>query len=258
MKTENNIIFGRNPVLTALKTKPGTIEKIYIRYGSQGKPIDDILYLSRKQKVPVSILDKDKFQKLEKETNSKNTQGVVAYLSIVNYYELSSIIFMNLFQTNPILLLLDKIQDPQNLGAIARTAECAGVNGLLLTSKDTAPINSTVLKASTGAILNIPIARVPSITKAIEALKKNGFWIIGTDPQAEINYWDTKYDIPLVLIIGNEGAGLSPAVKKMCDTLVKIPLYGKIESLNASVSAGVILYEIRRQRERVEQESHQQ
>lgn len=248
MKNEN-IICGRNPVLSVLKTNPSNIEKIYIRYGSQGKNVEEILYLSRKQRVPISILDKDKFQKLEKETNNKNTQGVVAYLSIVNYYNLTDLIPLTLSNNKPVILFLDKIQDPQNLGAIARTAECAGVSGLIITAKDTAPINSTVLKVSTGAILNLPISRVQSAVKAIQTLKESGFWVVGTSPDAEMNYWETGYDLAVVIVIGNEGQGISPQLKRMCDIVVKIPLYGKVESLNASVSTGIILYEILRQRE---------
>ncbi|MCX7908679.1 MAG: 23S rRNA (guanosine(2251)-2'-O)-methyltransferase RlmB [Ignavibacteria bacterium] len=246
---EENIIFGRNPVLTVLRNKPTQIEKIYLRYGVEGKPIDDIIYLSRKNSVPFSFLDKEKFKKIENEIQVPQTQGVIAYLSLIEYlelYELIDIAFQK--EKQPILVFLEKIQDPQNLGSIARTAECVGAQGLILTTKKTAPINSTVVKASTGAILNLPIVKVDSTIETIEDLKKFGFWIIGTTPKAEIDFWDFNYDVPIVVIFGSEGRGLSQSTLKHCDAVIKIPIFGKTESLNASVSAAIILYEIRRQR----------
>ncbi len=249
MKTEK-IIIGRNPVLSILKTSPHNIEKIYIRYGVQGNPIDDIQKISRKHGVPISILDKEKFKKLEREISNDQTQGVVAFLTLIKYYELDELIeYAYKVEKHPILVFLDKIQDPQNLGAIARTAECVRAQGIIVTTKDAAPINSTVIKASAGAIMNIPVAKVLSTSKTIDYLKNNGFWVVGTSPNAKEIYWSKNYDFPVVIIIGNEGKGVSPVLLKACDTLVQIPLYGKAESLNASVSAGVILFEIRRQRD---------
>jgi 23S rRNA (guanosine2251-2'-O)-methyltransferase len=247
---EHNYIYGRKPVLEALRNKPSTLEKIYLRYGLQGKEIENILITAKKERIPISIIDKVKFRKIEKEINAEQTQGVVAYLSIVTYLSLEELLSKALKETsNPILVFLDKIQDPHNLGAIARTAECAGATGLIITCKDTAPITATVVKASAGAILHIPISKISSQAKAIELLKDAGFWIVGTSPSAKVDFWHSKYDFPMVLLIGSEGKGVSPSLLNKCDLIVKIPLFGKVESLNASVSSGIILYEIRRQRE---------
>ncbi|MGB9771514.1 MAG: 23S rRNA (guanosine(2251)-2'-O)-methyltransferase RlmB [Candidatus Kapaibacteriota bacterium] len=246
---QNSLIFGRNPVLEALRNRPESIEKIYIRYGTKGKAIDNIFHLARKFKIPVSTLDKEKYLRLVKQSEFPDTQGVVAILSVVNYVELTTLV-RNAFESTrkPIFVLLDRIQDPQNLGAIARTAECSGVQGIILTSEDSAPITPSVVKASSGAILNIPIAKVKSLSITIEFLKENGFWVIGTDSNAKSVYWETNYDFALAIVIGNEGKGISSSILNKCDVVVKIPLFGKTSSLNASVSAGIILYEVLRQR----------
>ncbi|MFN3306099.1 MAG: 23S rRNA (guanosine(2251)-2'-O)-methyltransferase RlmB [Candidatus Kapaibacteriota bacterium] len=249
MKFEK-IIFGKNPVLEALRCYPWKVEKIYIRYGSTGRHIDEILMISRKHRIPLSFLDRKKFKSLENKIDTENTQGIVSFLSIVEYFELDDLIARAFEHTNlPILLFLDKIQDPQNFGAIARSAECAGANGLIVTTKDTAPINSTVVKSSSGAILHLPITKVYKPFEAVEKLKQSGFWLVGTYPNAEMNIWNTNFNVPITIVIGNEGKGISRAILKSCDVLVKIPMYGKTDSLNASVSAGVILYEVRRQRD---------
>ncbi len=244
------IIFGKNPVLEALRSYPWKVEKIYIRYGTTGRHIDEIIRISRKLCIPLSFLDKGKFKNLVKKIDTDNTQGIVSFLSIIEYFELDNLIARAFEQADlPVLLLLDKIQDPQNLGAIARSAECAGVNGLIITTKDTAPINSTVVKSSSGAILHLPITKVSKPLDAVEKLKQSGFWLVGTSPRAEMNLWNMNFNIPITIVIGNEGKGISPAILKSCDALVKVPMYGKITSLNASVSAGIILYEVRRQRD---------
>lgn len=249
MEFEKTII-GRNPVLEALHNFPHKVEKIYIRFGTSGKHIDDIISISRKFRIPLSFLDKEKFKNLEKKIGTANTQGIVSFLSIIEYFELENLISKALKRTDkPILLFLDRIQDPQNLGAIARSAECAGVDGLIITSKGSAPINSTVVKSSSGAILHLPIAKVSKPLETIEKLKGSGFWLIGTSPSAKLNLWDTNFDMSITIVIGNEGKGISPVVLKSCDLLVKIPMYGKTGSLNASVSTGIILFEVRRQRD---------
>lgn len=247
--TQESIIFGRNPVLEVLKNQPDKVEKIYLRFGVQGKPIEEIQRIARKQSIPITFLDKEKFKRLAKSTKTEDTQGVVALLTIVQYKEIDTIVKDAFEQTDkPILVILDKIQDPQNLGAIARTAECAGVQGLIVPSKDSTPITSTVVKASAGAILNLPIAKVSNLAKVIDYLKAKGFWILGTSSLAKDTIWKANFDIPLAVVIGNEGKGISRSLLKMCDLIVKIPMFGKTDSLNASVATGIILFEILRQR----------
>jgi 23S rRNA (guanosine2251-2'-O)-methyltransferase len=250
MEIKSDIIYGRNPVVEALRFGKIKIEKIYIRFGSKGYQIDRIVQIARKNNVPVSMLEKTKFNRLEQElVRSEDTQGVIALISPINYLELEELVQIAFSrQDNPVLVFLDRIQDPQNLGAIARTSECAGVGGLVMTTKDTAPVNATVIKASAGGILNIPVARVSSSSQALEFLKSKGFWIVGTAPTGGRIYTEGIYDQPIVVAIGSEGKGLSKSVLKHCDYIVEIPVFGKVESLNASVSAGIILYEILRQR----------
>ena len=250
MVSNTDIIYGRNPVLEALRFGNIRIEKIYIRFGSKGTQIDRILQIARKNDIPCSIVEKNKFKRLEQEFGKQEqTQGVIAFISPINYLEVEELIQVAFSrQENPILLFLDRIQDPQNLGAIARTSECAGVGGLILTMKETAPVNATVIKASAGGILNLPVARVSSSSQAFEFLKSKGFWVVGTAPAGGKIYTQGIYDQPVVVAIGSEGKGLSKTVLKHCDYIVEIPVFGKVGSLNASVSAGIILYEILRQR----------
>lgn len=250
MTNENEYIYGRNPVYEALRSNNIYFEKIYIRFSAKGRQIDKIIDLSRKKKVPISLLDNQSYSQLEKKIGKQTeTQGVIALISPIQFKNLDELVDLAFARNSmPILLFLDKIQDPQNLGAIARTSECAGIDGLILTKKETSPINSTVIKASSGGILNVLVSKVNSSSQAIEFLKSKGFWIIGTAPSSGKYYTEENYNVPVVIIIGSEGKGLSPSVVKHCDSLVEIPVFGKVESLNASVSAGIILYEILRQR----------
>ena len=150
--------------------------------------------------------------------------------------------------TNPIFVALDEISDPHNFGAIARSAECSGCSGVIITERNSAPITPTAIKISAGALEHIPVAKVTNLQQSLKVLKDNGFWIIGTDADAERVYTDEIYNSPIVIVIGSEGKGMRLILKKDCDFLVKIPLKGKVTSLNASVSAAVILFEIQRQR----------
>jgi 23S rRNA (guanosine2251-2'-O)-methyltransferase len=150
---------------------------------------------------------------------------------------------------NPVLVALDGITDPQNLGAIARTAECVGASGLIITERNSSPINSFAVKASAGALNKIPVCRVTNLASELTNLKEHGFWIVGTDLEANSNYTDDIYKSPIIVVIGSEDKGMRPRVRKVCDHLVKIPMKGSTQSLNASVSSGVILFEIFRQKE---------
>lgn len=249
-----NVVFGRKAVLEALRNDELEIEKVYIQYGVHGELFGKLKSLAQKRHIQVTYSGKKEFSNLvNKYCPNSNTQGIIAMLSEVKSLTLDELIEQAFEQTEkPILVLLDKIEDPQNIGAIARSVECAGANGLILTTKNTAPITSSAIKTSAGAILQLPITKITSVQQTIETLKRKNFWIIGTSDKAERLYTERIYDAPIVIVFGNEGKGLSNAVLKNCDFLVKIPMYGRIESLNVSVAAGIVLFEIRRQREILE------
>jgi 23S rRNA (guanosine2251-2'-O)-methyltransferase len=242
-----SIISGRNPVIEALKAgRP--IEKIFILRGSHGKPIGIIRDLARKNSVVVTEVDKKKFTEL---TGSEAAQGVAALAGVKKYEDFDSIldrIASKQSDESPFLLILDEITDPHNVGALIRTAECAGVDAVILPKHHSAPLTETVLKTSAGAVEHIPVIRVTNITHTLERLKAKGYWIVGTDGRADKRYDEIDYTSPIAVIIGAEGKGMRRLVKEKCDFLVHIPVKGKIESLNASVAGGIVMYEATRQR----------
>lgn len=242
-------IYGRNTISEAIKNGKN-IEKIYISYGSNPQFVSNILKLANQHKIPCSTVDKKKFNELEKNQfpSGTNTQGIIALISGVQLFSLSELFQNSLKKINPIIIALDEINDPQNLGAIARTAECAGASGIILTERNSSPLSPSAFKASTGALDYIPLAKTSSLIRAISEAKNNGFWVYGTDSDADKIYTDEDFNRPVLIIIGSEGKGLRDSTKKHCDVLIKIPLLGRISSLNASVATGIILFEILRQR----------
>ncbi len=251
MKDESSFyIYGRNAILEALKSDEG-IEKIYYSFGLQGRQIDQIIFMARKSKVPVTQYDKNKFHTLAMNVfgHDENTQGVIAQKSLVSYSDIDELVEHALgIEENPVILMLDEINDPQNLGAIARTAECSGVAGIILPERNSSPVTPVAVKISAGALNHLKICKTVNMIQAVKKLKDSGFWITGTSLDAKQSYTAKIYDRPTVIVIGNEGKGMKPSLQKHCDNLVKIPILGKIESLNASVSAAIILYEIVRQK----------
>ncbi|MCX7879993.1 MAG: 23S rRNA (guanosine(2251)-2'-O)-methyltransferase RlmB [Ignavibacteria bacterium] len=243
------VIVGRNSVIEALRSGLN-IEKIYVRFGINEKAIQMVFALSKQSGIPISVLDKEKFFRLEKENSVENrTQGIIAIVSKIQYFELEELIRKS-YEVNPtpVLVLLDKIQDPQNLGAVARVIDGAGAEGLIIPLRSSVPVTSSAIRASSGALLHIRICKVGSLISAIQKLKDEGFWIVGASEKAERAYFELDYNFPLVLILGSEGYGISKSILKNCDYFVKIPMLGAVQSLNVSVSAGIILYEVRRQR----------
>lgn len=250
MKKDDAYIYGRNAIIEALRSGRD-IEKIFIAYGAKGKAIDAIFNLAKKNKTSAVKYDKRKFSSLERRYFPKNvnTQGVIALLrpvELLSVEDLVNIAFRK--EENPVIIVLDEINDPHNLGAIARTAECSGAAGLIVTERNTAPLSPATMKASAGALEHIPVAKTGSLSATLKDLKNYGLWAIGSDAGAKDIYTDDLYDRPVAIIFGSEGKGLRPSTKKHCDNLVKIPMKGTINSLNASVSAGVILFEVMRQR----------
>jgi 23S rRNA (guanosine2251-2'-O)-methyltransferase len=254
-KTENqrpkpepsrNIIFGLLPVLEALRANSRRIEKILIADGAREHRIAEILDLARQNHVP--------FQKLGRESLSKfveygaNHQGVIAFTASADYRDADELLESIAAKENALVLILDGIEDPRNLGAILRAAECAGVDGTFIPEHRAASLTETVVKTSAGATEYTPIAKVKNLNRLIEDLKNNNIWVVGTSGDAEMNYADWDWTRSTALVLGSEGKGLHRLVAENCDALVKIPMQGKIESLNVSVAAGVILFEAVRQR----------
>jgi 23S rRNA (guanosine2251-2'-O)-methyltransferase len=238
-------VIGRKPVLEAINAGE-EIDRIIISFGQKGKIIDAILVAAKKRRIKISQQASHKFKEYEK---GLNTQGVIAFINDLNLWSLDSLINEAKKNNNPLVLILDEIQDTHNMGAIFRTAEASGVDGVIITQRNTAPLNETVAKTSAGAISNIKISRVTNLFQAIELLKENGFWIYGSALDKNASEYTTQnYSGAVAIIVGNEEKGIRRSVAEHCDYLVKIPMFGKTQSLNVSVATGILLYEVIRQR----------
>ena len=238
-------IEGRNSVLELLESGKD-INKIFVTRGEKHGSINKILAIAKEKRI--IIVEKDKKQ-MDEMAQEENYQGVIAIVPPFEYVEIEEILeTAKQRQEDPFILILDGIEDPHNLGSIIRTAETAGVHGIIIPKRRAASVNSTVNKTSAGAVEHMKIARVTNISDAIEELKQAGLWICGTDISAEKYYYNQDLTGPLGVVIGNEGKGISQKVKKNCDFNVKIPMRGKVTSLNASVSTGIIIYEAVKQR----------
>ena len=238
-------IEGRNSVLELLESGKD-INKIFVTRGEKHGSINKIIAIAKERKI--IIVEKDKKQ-MEEMAQEENYQGVIAIVPPFEYVEIEDILQTAKERNeDPFVLILDGIEDPHNLGSIIRTAETAGVHGIIIPKRRAVSVNSTVNKTSAGAVEHMKIARVNNITDAIEELKEQGLWICGTDIETNKYYYNQDLTGPLGIVIGNEGKGMSDKVKKNCDFLVKIPMKGKVTSLNASVSTGIVVYEALKQR----------
>ena len=238
-----DLVYGRNAVLELLKSDKD-INKIFIEKGEKHGSINEIIARAKEAKIVLVEVEKSKLDMM-----AENNQGVVAIIPPFNYSEVEDILaYAKEQEEDPFVLILDGIEDPHNLGAIIRTAETAGVHGIIIPKRRSALVNSTVTKVSAGATSYVKIARVNNITETIKDLKEAGLWIMGTDGSAEKYYYEQDLTGPLGIIIGSEGFGMGKLVKENADVLLKIPMKGKITSLNASVSAGIVVYEAVRQR----------
>lgn len=236
---------GRNSVLELLESGKD-INKIFVTKGEKHGSINKILAIAKERKI--IVVEKDKKQ-MDEMAQNENYQGVIAIVPPFEYCEIEDILdYAKQKNEDPFILILDEIEDPHNLGSIIRTAETAGVHGVIIPKRRAAAVNSTVNKASSGAVEYMHIARVTNITDIIQKLKDAGLWICGTDINAEKYYYEQDLTGPLGIVIGNEGKGMGEKVRKNCDFLVKIPMKGKVTSLNASVSAGIVIYEALKQR----------
>ncbi|MEG0229605.1 MAG: 23S rRNA (guanosine(2251)-2'-O)-methyltransferase RlmB, partial [Oscillospiraceae bacterium] len=240
---KEDIIVGRNPVMEAIKSGR-EIEHIFISQGEKSGSIISIISLAKEKGL---LIKECNVQKLNFLTDSKNHQGVAAVLSSTQYYSVDEIV-QTAQENKGLIIICDEIEDPHNLGAIIRTADGCGADGVIVPKRRCAPIAATCYKASAGACNHVKIAKVSNLAMTIDKLKNAGYWIYAAEMDSL--YWDKAdyTDRNIALIIGSEGKGVSRLLKEKCDQLVSIPMFGKINSLNASVATGVILYEITRQR----------
>lgn len=236
---------GRNSVLELLESGKD-INKIFISRGDKQGSINKIIGKAKAKGIVLVEVDKSKLDEL---SQNKNHQGVIAMVPPFKYCDIDEILAdAKEKNEDPFIIILDGIEDPHNLGAIIRTAETAGVNGIVIPKRRAASVNSTVNKVSAGAVEHMKIARVNNINETIRYLKDNGVWIIGTDGNAKNYYYEQDLTGAVAIVIGSEGNGMSRLVSDNCDLLIKIPMKGKITSLNASVSAGIVIYETVKQK----------
>lgn len=238
-----DIVAGRNAVMELLKSEKD-INKLYVEHGERHGSINEIIAKAKEARIVMVEVDKSKLDQM-----AENHQGVVAVVPPFNYSEVDEILDVAKEKgEDPFLLILDGIEDPHNFGSIIRTAETAGVHGIIIPKRRNVAVNATVAKVSTGATSYVKIARVNNLNETIRKLKDSGLWVIGTDGDADTLYYNQDLKGPLAIIIGSEGFGMSKLVKENADILIKIPMKGKITSLNASVSAGIVIYEAVKQR----------
>ena len=245
VEINENIIEGRNPILEAFDTKL-TIEKLLVSKGENQGSIIKIISMARERNIPIIEVDK---RRLDSMSNNNRHQGVIAYVTPYRYQEIADILkIAEDRKEKPFILILDEIEDPHNLGSIVRTAELSGVHGVVIPKRRSVGVNSTVYKTSVGAVNHMAIAKVTNIARVIDELKEEGIFVYGADMQGETLCYDTNFSGGVALVIGNEGKGLSRLVKEKCDGIVSIPMVGKVNSLNASVAAGILMYEVMKTR----------
>jgi len=240
-----SIIYGKNPVKEALKSDL-PVNKIYIIKGKKSPFVSKLFQSARQQGIPVREVENNKLLEL---AGDSGHQGVIAELSHVSYSEIEDIFYRAKEKNeSPLIAILDEIQDPHNLGAIIRSAEAFGFHGIVIPKNRAAGLTETVTKTSAGAVAHIPVVRITNLARTIDELKEQGVWIAGTDHEANEFFYEVDLNRSLGIVIGSEGKGIRPLITKKCDFMVKIPMVGKVNSLNASVSAAIVFCEARRQR----------
>lgn len=246
MSEVQEILYGLHPVLELLRAGRRPLDKLYILKGRGGGQVEEIIRLARAQAVTLHFESKPVLDRVAK---SEKHQGVVAWVA-AKAYDTPERLIKIAHETNqsPLLLLLDGVEDPRNLGAIIRTAEAAGVHGIILPRHRSVGLTGTVDKTSAGALEYLPVARAVNLSRTVDEIKKEGLWIVGLEPTAPQSYTSLDYKGPIGIVVGGEGKGIREGLLKHCDYLVSIPMMGRVESLNVSVAAGILLYEIRRQR----------
>ncbi len=239
-KEQKNIICGKNPVLEALRSGR-EIDRLLIAHSAGGGSINEIVAKCSKRGVLIKEVSP---QKLDYYCGGANHQGVAVMFASQEYSTVEEILgFAQKRNEPPFLVICDEIEDPHNLGAIIRTAEVSGVHGIIIPKRRSASLNATVAKTSAGALEYMRVARVTNISATIEELKEKGVWVFGADMNGE-DYRKTDFTVPCALVIGNEGKGIGTLVAKKCDKIISLPMKGKINSLNASVAAGILMYKV--------------
>lgn len=238
------IIGGKNPVLEALRADRD-INKIWIAEGVQKKGITELLQLAKDKGVIVQSVPKKKIDGL----TDTNHQGIAAAVAAYNYASLDDLFAAAAAKNeDPFFLILDELEDPHNLGSIMRTADAIGVHGLIIPKRRAVGLTGVVAKASTGAIEHVPVVRINNLSQTVDELKKRGLWIAGTDAKESVDYRRMDASLPLAVIIGSEGKGMSRILRDKCDFLYQLPMVGHVTSLNASVAASLLMYEVYRKR----------
>jgi len=235
-----NTVSRLNPIFEVLKSAPRRVNKIFIQKEAGPRRIGEIIQQAKANGIPYIFVPKLKLDRL-----AEHHQGAVAFISPKEFSTLEEILAG---RKTPFLVLLDEIEDPQNLGAILRSAECAGVDGLVLTGHRSAGLTETVSTVSAGALEYVKVTRVPNLAQAMEELKRRGLWFVGAEGGEKEPWYKFDYTLPVGVVLGSEGKGLRPLVKKRCDKVLSIPLLGRINSLNVSAAAAVFLFEVARQR----------
>lgn len=242
--TDPTIIYGKNSVLETLES--GTeVNKLVVQQDSRDHTVQKTINICKERKIPIRFVDKSEFERTHR---GLNHQGVLLYTAPYKYAELEDLVeIAHSAGEEPLLVILDSITDPHNLGAIIRTAHAVGAHGVIIPKRESATVTQTVVKTSSGAVQHIAVARVSNLVQAIQKLKRLGLWIVGADLGKKPIH-ETRMDGPVAVVIGSEGDGMGRLVRENCDILTSIPMVGKLGSLNASVAGGVILYEVFRQR----------
>lgn len=248
-KEEKNYIFGIRPIIEAINAGK-TIDKLFIQKGLHNDLFAELWKLVRVKRINYKHVPTEKINRLTK----KNHQGVFAFISPIDFHNIEDVVPL-LFEQgkNQLILVLDRITDIRNFGAIVRTAECAGVDTILIPEQNAAAINADAIKTSSGALLRMKICRTWNLKLALQFIKESGIQLVGCTEKTQENMYKANFTPPTAIIMGSEEDGVSAEFLKMCDAKVKIPMHGKIASLNVSVASGVILYELIRQREQSEQ-----
>ena len=236
----NRLTVGVNPVREALRAhRP--LDKVLIAKGAGGPRIQELIELCRSESIAVRFEPRES---LDRAANGAAHQGVIAFGSVRSYVALDQVL-----AGAKLLVILDGVEDPHNLGAIVRTAHAAGASAVVIPERRAAPLTETVDKAAAGALEYLPVARITNVSQTLEHLKQQGFWIYGLDERGSAQYDRIEYNTPTAIVLGGEGKGLHRGVEKHCDVLVRIPMAGAVSSLNVSVAAGVVLFEWRRKRQ---------
>lgn len=245
-EVSGEMIAGKNPVLEALRAGR-EINKVWIADGVKKTGVEELIELAKEQGVLVQFVPKQKVDKL-----AENHQGIVASVAAYNYAELDDLFAAAKAKSeDPFFIILDELEDPHNLGSIMRTADAIGAHGIIIPKRRAVGLTAVVAKASTGAIEHVPVVRVTNLAQTVEELKERGIWIAGTDAKGSADYRKMDATLPLALIIGSEGKGMSRLLKDKCDFLYHLPMIGHVTSLNASVAAALLMYEVYRKRQDV-------